>query len=151
MPRKDFYGSDLNWYAVDSAGRIGQFTAGYAPVPTVVFSDETLLARVQTHFEHCGDRCRSSLSKAVAGLHRAGGAPDHTAALAQARKGIFVFGETGEQGAPTYLLEAIPSNPMLVGELPKDLGAAVSLVRFRNIFFSQVLVFEPGLLIPCER
>ncbi len=151
MPRKDFYGLNLNWYGIDSAGRVGQFTAGYAPVPAAVFLDESLLDRVCGYFMRSADKGPSSLSGAVARLCRADGSLDYGMHLAEARKGVFVFGETGEQGAPTYMLEALPSKPVLVGELPADLGAAVSLVRFPGISFPEIEVFEPGRLVPCER
>ena len=151
MPRKDFYGLNLNWYAIDSAGRVGQFTAGYAPVPAAVFLDEGLLDRVSEYFLSSTDGGASFLSATVARRLQADGSLNYSMHLAEARKGVFVFGETGEQGAPTYMLEALPSNPVLVGELPSDVGAAVSLVRFKDISFPEIEVFEPGRLVPCER
>lgn len=148
MARSDYYGLDLNWYAIDSGGRVGQFTAGYAPIPAAVFTDEALLQIAGAFFERNAERTTSSLSDEAVRMRRLDRA-DFSISLAEARTGVFVFGETGKQGAATYALEAIPAEPVLVHELPLEVRRAVSLVQFPAVSFPDVRVIEPGKFVPC--
>ena len=38
--RSNFYGANFYWWAADSTGAIGQFTAGYGGIPKTVFTNK---------------------------------------------------------------------------------------------------------------
>lgn len=47
--RKDFYGLDFGWYALDAFGQVAQLISGHSPLPKGLFEDESLYRETSIH------------------------------------------------------------------------------------------------------
>ena len=145
MARVDWYGVDFTWYAVDTDGHVAQFTAGYAPIPTAVFVDETLATKADEYFDTAPETSAAQLARG----YRLGASADASAFLRPARRGLFLFSETGAQGNPTYRLVGTPSKPVLAETLAPNIKRAVTVVRFDLHFFRETIIV-PSDHVPCS-
>ena len=125
--RSDIEGSEFDWFAVDSQGRVGHFsTAGLGAVPKIVL-------------EHISQT--ESLAEDLLGLPVVGQAAGHlvgniTDWLEMARRGVYSFDWQHSNGA--YRLAATPSSELKVGTLPESMQTTLSKVKFSSLRFHEV-------------
>ncbi len=146
--REEFYGICFPWFAVDREGRIGLLTAGYSPVPRIIFDGgeevyeqvrDTLLDLPETSGALLSDRCRNIL-ETQPGV-------DFTENEKESRKGFFSFEETG-QGGP-YILYCTPINPLHVGDLPPEIRKELRKLTMDAVLFREDEEIDVAALFDC--
>jgi hypothetical protein len=130
--RKNFYGLDLNWFAVDSDNCIAQFTSGLSVIPKVIFEDQQNYESVSTYFQNLPEHCPSLLSEFAASLQNKGVA-DFSIDLMEARKGIFIYGE--ETYSSVYHLHALPTKPIKLESLEGSFQKYLERCRIAKFSF----------------
>lgn len=121
---------DFEWYACDAEGKVGFLTsAGFGPVPLVVFRSRPEYDAVRACLQELLERPRSSVT----------GKPVESCWMAAARRGLFAYDWDAVQGQPMprrpYRRHAVPSEPILLSELPNSVRVWLEQVRFKGVSF----------------
>ncbi len=125
---------DFEWYATDADGRVALLTSsGYGPVPLAVFQSRTAYETV-----------RSFLLGLPVGSGSVVGPPPGSAwekaAREAAGRGLYVYDWDACQGQPIprrpYRLQATPSEPLQVEQLPVEVRGWLEAIRFVGVCFA---------------
>lgn len=134
--REAFYGICFYWFAVDCEERIGIFTAGYSPVPRLIFDGgsrgyeryrDMLLDLPETSGAVLSAHCRA-VGRQLPGV-------DFSENEAESRRGFFSFEESG-QGGP-YRLYCSPTRPLLLDEAPTDVREELKKLTIDGVLFRE--------------
>lgn len=125
-------GPDLEWFAIDSGGRVAGFTnAGFATVPASVFKSWEMYNRTLDAIDILpsnGDADWVGLKPPMF----------HTWADWSSR-GLFGFDWNHGSSVPNsllpYVLMTAPSQPLHLSQLPDDVAAYISLTAFPELDF----------------
>lgn len=135
--RKQFYGWDFSWYAVDSIGSIGQFTSGYAAIPERIFYDKAEYVKIDDYFQNLPFVTKSSLSRKFENIKHL--SPNVFATpLKDATRGLYVFEEKLDR-SNYYELCAIPDDELKIEKLPKEIQDYLSSFTIETIQFNKTI------------
>lgn len=117
--REAYYGLNFLWFGVDTHSHVAEFCSGFAPIPAGVFSEEAMYNNLLDYFETLpitGAAVLSSPSKRARRKHRS----DYSLALAQSRKGLYVFADDfDDTKESSYLLSSKPEVPLSAADIPQ--------------------------------
>ena len=114
------WGSEFDWFAVDEGGHVGVFsTAGYGPVPSAVLKH---VAELDAYYNTWRDAI-SLTGRCVDRPLRPG---DFNDWISAAERGLYGFDWTIWAGP--YERVTVPSHPLNVDELPRDLRRLATVV-----------------------
>jgi hypothetical protein len=125
--------SDLEWFAVDSAGHVGVFcSAGFGAIPLEIFVDEKSYLAAASYFFSLPMRCDFT-------LHGGSHYPVKTWYESAARRGLFSYDWDSSIAGYfrpdiPYRLIAAPAKPLTIEELPAEIAAWIEPIRFRTPF-----------------
>ena len=130
--RADFYGLNLDWYAVDAFGQVAQLNTGFSPLPRNLFEDEDIYRRVCDYFNLIKPNQAAFLSQKAKSENSLGIA-DYSLALKEARRGLFIYDEN-EYG-PIHTLIAVPVPPLNVTSLPEGIQQFLNKFHLPEVNF----------------
>ena len=127
--------SDFEWYAVDSGGQVAFLTsAGFGPIPLLVFRDKAAYFAAAQYFESLPVRCGHAL--------HARRPHEWSSWTEAANRGLFAYDWTATAGqyvpGHPYELMARPDRPLLLAELPEAVQNWLAPIRFGGEFGSDL-------------
>jgi len=130
--RKAWYGLNFHWCATDAVGNLAIFWSGYGEIPNIIFEfNENDFTNYRELVLASGHSSEAELSKNNRKLEQLE-SYDFSSYLDYARMGLFVFDE-GEKQGELYELQAIPKNPLNLGQLPNKSKTYFDLLKFVNL------------------
>lgn len=130
--RNQFYGTNFDFFIVDSTNSIAKFNSGYYPIPKDVFRSKSEYLKVDTFMEKLPLICNSYLSPKYKGA-----AGYYSSYLLEAKKGLFSF-EEQNNWTNIYDLFAIPSLELKVFDLPQEIRDFLNQFKIDNLRFREV-------------
>ncbi len=134
--RKDYYGSDFIWFAVDNSGCIAQFTSGFNPIPEKIFQDKLKYEMTEKYFQNLPAIIKSYLSPKYEKIKNRS-LNNFADCLEDARRGLFIF-EESVNTKYDYDLNSLPEEKLKILELPKDIQNYLNSFVFNSIKFSEI-------------
>ena len=137
---RDLQEIDAAWIAIDDLGQVALFTTGgEGPIP------DAALSFVSTVEDSANSLPETSGYELLVTVAR----PDDF--IAFARRGLFAYDwsdvhRSAHQASGSYELQARPSRPLTLLDLPASLQAAASATRLSGVSFSSSIVV-PGELV----
>ncbi|MEO8649071.1 MAG: hypothetical protein ABI539_07900 [Acidobacteriota bacterium] len=143
--------SDLDWYATDRDGRIGQFLTGGAKLlPPLVALDKNALNRLSEYFRalkengdstFCPDFHRNFPAK-----HVAADPKEHMPfSQAMSRRGLYSYDSATGFESRCYIRVSLQGRPVKVADLPEDIRILIVGTRLENISFKDDRVIPDAL------
>lgn len=119
--------SDFGWYAVDRKGHVAFLTsAGFGPVPMLVFRSKEAYYRAADYFRSLPVRCGHVLVAA--------GPYDWSSWIKVAEQGLYGYDWNAAAGqyVPEYPYKIMtsPKNPLTLLDLPAEVQSWISAVHF---------------------
>jgi hypothetical protein len=136
--RSQFDGLSFDWYGVDETDSIAVFTAGFAAIPSNVFSSENDYKKTKHYFDNLSSICDSDLSaKAQSEVNWADKNEDGFKIFRDiSSKGIYSFWEAAYKGDEySYELIALPKVELKMNDQPDDVQNFLKRFRFTNVKF----------------
>lgn len=133
LNRKEHYGIDLAWYALDAAGCIGEFTTGFSPIPAVALRDADMLARLAEYMQSLPETTEARLSDHAAEATRCGKG-DYTGFLPAARQGFYTYYE--QHYGPHHECCSIPATPLTLTMIEKEFALYLEPITFKSLHFA---------------
>jgi hypothetical protein len=133
--------SDFEWYAVDRKGQLAFLTsAGFGPVPLLVFRSQEVYYRAAGYFRSLPSRCGYTLF--------ASGPYDWSCWIKVAEQGLYSYDWNAPAGQYVpgypYKIMTSPKEPLTVSGLPADVQSWISPIRF-NVEFDTAMKLSPEL------
>jgi hypothetical protein len=133
--------SDFEWYAVDRKRQLAFLTsAGFGPVPVLVFRSKVAYYRAADYFRSLPVRCGHVLF--------ASGPHDRSSWIKAAEQGLYGYdwNAPASQYVPgyPYKIMASPKNPLTLPDLPADMQSWISLIHF-DVEFDVAKELSPEL------
>lgn len=140
-------GSDFEWYAIDCKGQLALLTtAGFGPVPALVFQSKEAYYRAADYFHSLPIRCGHVLY--------ASGPYDWSSWIKAAEQGLYGYDwdAASSQYVPghPYKIITSPKTPITLLDLPAEVQSWVSLIRF-DVDFNAVKEISPELAFGDDR
>jgi hypothetical protein len=133
--------SDFEWYAIDRKGQLAFLTsAGFGPIPMLVFRSKEAYYRAADCFRSLPDRCGHVLL--------ARGPYDWSSWIKAAEQGLYGYGWDAPAGQYVpgypYKIMARPKNPLSLSDLPAHVQSWVSPIQF-DVEFDVLKELSPEL------
>src|SRR4051794_16799834 len=125
LDRKDIYGSDLAWYAIDDIGCIAQFTTGFGPIPGVVLESATTLDGFFEYINLLPESGDAKLSDHAMRIERDRNC-DFSSFLRDSRRGIFTYCEIDY--GPRHACFSIPVRLLNVNSLKAEMHLYIQAI-----------------------
>jgi hypothetical protein len=129
---------DLDWYALDQDGRIGQFLTGGKLLPGLLASDRVALEQLSNYFEELSAIggflfCPDFNAKSKRRFRDPDAKTWMPFSQEMSSRGLYSY--DSEPGAESYIRVSVPTVELTIGDLPPQIAAQINRVILPDFSF----------------